>query len=92
MKVKGFNRVELIVREDQIEQAVVAGLYTAHASGGRLQQQTLMEELASRLRDTGYEVWCTPFGYFCSWDIAVAGESLGKVFLGARVFINITTK
>ena len=39
-----------------------------------------IEDLAERLRDTGYEVWTTPFGWFCEWDLAVRGESLAKVW------------
>ena len=42
--------------------------------------QDLMNELAERLRGTGYEVWLTPFGYFCSWNLDVYGESLAKVW------------
>ncbi len=40
----------------------------------------LMEELAQRLRNTGYAVWMTPFGYVCEWELSVYGESLAKVF------------
>lgn len=40
----------------------------------------LTEELAQRLRDTGYGVWITPFGYFNEWDLSVYGESLAKVW------------
>jgi hypothetical protein len=36
--------------------------------------------LAERLRETGYQVWITPFGYFCEWDLSVHGESLAKVW------------
>ncbi len=43
--------------------------------------QTFLEEMARRLRQTGYEVLMTPFGYTCSWDLAVCGESLAKVFV-----------
>ncbi len=42
--------------------------------------QTLLEAGAKRLRGTGYDVWVTPFGYFCEWELAVYGESLAKVF------------
>ncbi|HEX9925929.1 MAG TPA: threonyl-tRNA synthetase editing domain-containing protein [Anaerolineae bacterium] len=42
--------------------------------------RTLLDNLDQRLRDTGYQVWQTPFGYFCEWDLAVYGESLAKVF------------
>jgi hypothetical protein len=42
--------------------------------------QTLIATLADRLRETGYQVWITPFGYFCEWDLSVHGESLAKVW------------
>ncbi len=40
----------------------------------------LTEDLAARLRETGYEIWVTPFGYFNEWDLSVYGESLAKVW------------
>jgi hypothetical protein len=39
-----------------------------------------INELADRLRATGYEAWVTPFGYFNEWELSVYGESLGKVW------------
>jgi hypothetical protein len=36
--------------------------------------------LAQRLRVTEYQVWITPFGYFCEWDLSVFGDSLAKVW------------
>jgi len=42
--------------------------------------ESLMLSLAERLRDTGYQVWLTPFGYFCEWELRVYGESLAKVW------------
>ena len=39
-----------------------------------------LNDLAARLRSTGYEVWVTPFGYTCEWDLSVYGESIAKVF------------
>jgi hypothetical protein len=42
--------------------------------------QAFLESTAERLRGTGYQVWLTPFGYFCEWDLAVYGESLARVF------------
>lgn len=42
--------------------------------------RAFLEELAERLRGTGYEVQMTPFGWFCSWDLSVHGESLAKVW------------
>jgi len=43
-----------------------------------------IETLAVRLRETGYRVWTTPFGYFCEWDLGVYGESLAKVWKEIR--------
>jgi len=37
-------------------------------------------EMAQRLESTGYQVAMTPFGYFCSWQLDVYGESLAKVY------------
>jgi len=42
--------------------------------------RTFLEELAERLRATGYEAWLTPFGWFCEWDLSVHGDSLAKVW------------
>lgn len=42
--------------------------------------QALLQGLEQRLRHTGYQVWQTPFGYFCEWDLSVYGDSLAKVF------------
>ena len=42
--------------------------------------QTLLNNLEQRLHSTGYQVWQTPFGYFCEWDLSVYGDSLAKVF------------
>lgn len=37
-------------------------------------------ELSERLDSTGYTVKHTPFGWFCSWELGVFGESLAKVW------------
>lgn len=42
--------------------------------------ETLITALGQRLSETGYQVWITPFGYFCEWDLSVYGESLAKVW------------
>jgi hypothetical protein len=43
-----------------------------------------IRSLAQRLSETGYQVWTTPFGYFCEWDLSVYGESLAKVWKEIR--------
>jgi len=42
--------------------------------------RAFLEELAERLRTTGYTAWITPFGWFCEWDLSVHGDSLAKVW------------
>jgi threonyl-tRNA synthetase editing subunit len=42
--------------------------------------EALIDEIAERLRATGYSVRLTPFGYFCEWDLSVYGDSLAKVW------------
>jgi hypothetical protein len=39
-----------------------------------------IDERGERRRTTGYTVWSTPFGWFCSWDLAVHGDSLAKAW------------
>jgi hypothetical protein len=46
--------------------------------------EALMNEIAARLRDAGYTVGLTPFGYFCEWDLSVYGDSLAKVWKEIR--------
>lgn len=52
--------------------------------GGNTAEPAFAEEfisaIAERLGETGYQVWMTPFGYFCEWDLSVYGESLAKVW------------
>lgn len=45
---------------------------------------SMINGIAERLRDAGYQVWITPFGYFCEWDLSVYGESLAKVWKEIR--------
>lgn len=42
--------------------------------------EAFINTVAQRLRETGYQVWITPFGYFCEWDLSFYGESLAKVW------------
>ena len=40
----------------------------------------LVEGARARLQSAGFQVEVTPFGHFCEWRLAVAGESLAKVY------------
>ena len=42
--------------------------------------EAFLQSAAARLRNTGYQVVLTPFGWVCEWELAVFGESLAKVF------------
>jgi len=42
--------------------------------------ETFLQNAATRLRNTGYQVTLTPFGWVCEWDLSVFGEGLAKVF------------
>ncbi len=42
--------------------------------------EAFLQGAATRLRNTGYQVTLTPFGWVCEWDLSVFGESLAKVF------------
>ena len=46
--------------------------------------EAFITTVGERLRETGYKVWITPFGYFCEWDLSVYGESLAKVWKEIR--------
>ncbi len=41
--------------------------------------QQFLDELAERL-SARYSVQQTPFGWFCSWELKVYGDSMAKVF------------
>ena len=41
--------------------------------------EVFLQNAAGRLRNTGYQVTLTPFGWVCEWDLSVFGEGLAKV-------------
>jgi Archaea-specific editing domain of threonyl-tRNA synthetase len=54
--------------------------HLAEASASPQFAEAFLQNAAVRLRDTGYQVTVTPFGWVCEWDLSVYGESLAKVF------------
>jgi len=42
--------------------------------------ELMIRDTAEKLKNSGYTVMCTPFGYFNEFKIHVGGESLAKVF------------
>jgi hypothetical protein len=54
--------------------------HLAEASASPQFAEAFLQNAATRLRNTGYQVTLTPFGWVCEWDVSVYGESLAKVF------------
>lgn len=54
--------------------------HLADASASPQFAEAFLQSAAVRLRNTGYQVVITPFGWVCEWDLSVFGESLAKVF------------
>jgi hypothetical protein len=54
--------------------------HLAEASASPHFAEAFLQSAATRLRNTGYQVTLTPFGWVCEWELAVFGESLAKVF------------
>ncbi len=54
--------------------------HLAESSASPQFAEAFLQSAAARLRNTGYQVTLTPFGWVCEWDLSVHGESLAKVF------------
>jgi hypothetical protein len=54
--------------------------HLAEASASPQFAEAFLQGAAGRLRNTGYQVSLTPFGWVGEWDLSVYGESLAKVF------------
>ncbi len=54
--------------------------HLAEASASPQFAEAFLQNAATRLRNTGYQVTLTPFGWVCEWNLSVYGESLAKVF------------
>ncbi len=54
--------------------------HLAEASASPQFAEAFLQSAAARLRNTGYQVTLTPFGWVCEWDLSVFGESLAKVW------------
>jgi hypothetical protein len=54
--------------------------HLAEASASPQFAEAFLQSAATRLRNTGYQVTLTPFGWVCEWELSVFGEGLAKVF------------
>jgi hypothetical protein len=78
---RALKHIKWLANKRQLKNVILHSF--AHL-GGETAAPELAERsivaLAERLRENGYRVWITPFGYFCEWDLSVHGESLAKVW------------
>ena len=81
LETKAVKNIKWLANKRNLKNVVLHSL--THLSGSTASPefaQALLISLEQRLRNTGYQVWQTPFGYFCEWDLSVYGDSLAKVF------------
>lgn len=81
LETKVVKQIKWLANKRQLKHIVLHSF--THLSGSTASPefaQALLNGLEQRLRSTGYQVWQTPFGYFCEWDLSVYGDSLAKVF------------
>ncbi len=81
LETRVVKQIKWLANKRQFKNVVLHSF--THLSGSTASPEfakKLLDGLAQRLGDTGYQVWQTPFGYFCEWELAVYGDSLAKVF------------
>ncbi len=78
---KTLKHVKWLANKRELKAVVLHSFTHLGGEGGEPEfAASFIEELAERLRATGYEVKTTPFGHFCQWSLDVYGESLAKVW------------
>lgn len=81
LETKVVKNIKWLANKRQLKNIVLHSF--THLSGSTASPEfaeALLNSLEQRLCNTGYQVWQTPFGYFCEWDLSVYGDSLAKVF------------
>ncbi|HEX2226016.1 MAG TPA: threonyl-tRNA synthetase editing domain-containing protein [Candidatus Binatia bacterium] len=78
---RAIKHIKWLANKRQLKNVVLHAFahLGAEPASPELAQRSILA-LAERLRENGYRVWITPFGYFCEWDLSVHGESLAKVW------------
>lgn len=81
LETKFVKNVKWIAGKRELK-AIVLHSFThlAETSASPQFAEAFLQSAATRLRNTGYQVTLTPFGWVCAWDLSVFGESLAKVF------------
>ena len=81
VETKAVKNIKWLANKRNLKNVVLHSF--THLSGSTASAefaQDFLNRLDTRLTGTGYQVWQTPFGYFCEWDLSVYGDSLAKVF------------
>lgn len=78
---KALKNIKWIANKRGLKNVVLHSFtHLAETTASPEYAQRAIDTLAARLREVGYSVVVTPFGYFCEWDLSVYGESLAKVY------------
>ena len=81
LETKFVKNVKWIVGKRGLKNVVLHSFtHLAETSASPQFAEAFLQSAAERLRNTGYRVTLTPFGWVCEWELAVFGESLAKVF------------
>ena len=81
LETKFVKNVKWIAGKRELKNiALHSFTHLAEASASPQFAETFLQSAATRLRNTGYQVTLTPFGWVCEWELSVFGESLAKVF------------
>jgi hypothetical protein len=78
---KAVKHIKWLANKREIKNVVLHSF--THLGGEPAQAgfaEPFIQSIADRLRENGYNVRITPFGYFCEWDLSVYGDSLAKVW------------
>jgi len=81
LETKFVKNVKWIAGKRGLKNVVLHSFtHVAETSASPQFAEVFLQSAAERLRNTGYQVTLTPFGWVCEWELAVFGESLAKVF------------
>jgi hypothetical protein len=81
LETKLAKNIKWLANKRQLKKVVLHSFtHLSNSTASPEFAQDLLASLDQRLSETGYQVWQTPFGYFCEWELSVYGDSLAKVF------------
>lgn len=81
LETKFVKNVKWIAGKRELKTIVLHSFtHLAETSASPQFAEAFLQGAATRLRNTGYQVTITPFGWVCEWELSVFGETLAKVF------------